>query len=129
MLVQSHDGAIHILPAVPDAWKTGKVTGLRTRGGYTVDVEWEDGALTGLTVYSALGGNCRLRLPETLVAADGSVKLRPARGENPNPYFCVPAVKKPLVSSEAPGVQTVPEKTVLVDFPAKAGATYRFVRK
>lgn len=129
MLVQSHDGAIHILPALPDAWKTGKVTGLRTRGGYTVDVEWEDGALTGLTVYSALGGNCRLRLPETLVAADGSVKLRPARGENPNPYFCVPAVKKPLVSSEAPGVQTVPEKTVLVDFPAKAGATYRFVRK
>ncbi len=45
MLVQSHEGMIRILPALPDKWKTGKVRGLKVRGGHSIDISWKDGVL------------------------------------------------------------------------------------
>src|SRR5690625_6886159 len=48
MLVQSHDGAIHLLPALPDAWPKGKVSGLVTRGGFVIDMSWQDRKSTRL---------------------------------------------------------------------------------
>ena len=52
MLVQSHQGEIELLPALPKAWPSGKVTGLRARGGFTVDIEWKDGAVTNYRIAS-----------------------------------------------------------------------------
>jgi len=52
MLLQSHLGKIHLLPALPDAWPSGKVTGLRARGGVTVDMEWNEGVLTKYRLMS-----------------------------------------------------------------------------
>jgi alpha-L-fucosidase 2 len=50
MLLQSHGGVIHLLPALPDAWPNGKVTGFRARGGYAVDMQWQGGKLTAATL-------------------------------------------------------------------------------
>jgi alpha-L-fucosidase 2 len=62
MLVQSHSDTVLLLPALPTAWPSGKVTGLRIRGGGEVDVAWQDGTLSALTVRSQLGGRWTFRL-------------------------------------------------------------------
>jgi alpha-L-fucosidase 2 len=61
MLLQSHLGRIELLPALPAAWATGSVTGLRARGGFDVDMAWRDGRLEGATIRSRAGFDCRLR--------------------------------------------------------------------
>ena len=61
MLIQSHTGDIVLLPALPKAWPDGKVTGLRARGGFTVDIEWRGGVLTESTIHSDNGGTCKVQ--------------------------------------------------------------------
>lgn len=64
MLLQSHAGEIHLLPALPPAWARGRVSGLRARGGFELDFAWEQGRLTQASLLSLRGGPVKLRLPE-----------------------------------------------------------------
>lgn len=63
MLLQSHEGVIRVLPAVPSEWHSGAFTGLCARGGFVVDAEWENGAVTSLTVRAKNGGECTVTFP------------------------------------------------------------------
>lgn len=78
MLIQSHAGYIHLLPALSDQWKTGSVKGLCARGGFIVDMSWDNGVITHLTIRSTQGGDCvvasSLRYGKSLVS-DKDVQL------------------------------------------------------
>jgi alpha-L-fucosidase 2 len=124
MLMQSSDGAVHLLPALPDRWPTGSVTGLRARGGFEiVSMEWRDGKIVKVVIKSNLGGNLRLRVPGSVKFSDGK-SLTVASGENGNAFFYVDETAKPIVSSKA-DVQVLNIKETLVyDISTAAGKTY-----
>lgn len=61
MLLQSHAGYIHLLPALPDNWQSGSIKDVRARGGFTIDMEWKESRITRLSVTSHSGGTCRIR--------------------------------------------------------------------
>lgn len=123
MLMQSSDGEVHLLPALPDVWKNGKISGIRARGGFEiVDLEWKDGKVVKLTVKSNVGGNLRLRSINPLKSA----RLKPARGENPNPLFFVAETAKPGISKDAKIEALQLKKTWVYDVNTQAGKTYTF---
>ncbi len=66
MLLQSHEGELNLLPALPKAWHTGEVSGLRARGGFSVNQVWAKGSLVSATITSSLGGPCVVRYPARL---------------------------------------------------------------
>ena len=127
MLLQSDDGAIFVLPALPDVWKEGSIKGLRARGGFEIkSMEWKDGRISTLVIKSGLDGTCRIRSYSPLKVG-GDATLIPANGQNTNPFYEVAQIKKPLISPRAT-LQTVKLKdSFLYDLETKPGEEYAIV--
>ena len=128
MLIQSHDGDLFLLPALPDTWEKGFVKGLKARGGFEVDLDWHDNALKTFKVKSELGGNLRIRTTEILLDENG-IALTEALGENTNLFYQSPKIKDPLVSKEAHVEPLSLPKYHLYDIETEKGAIYTFEAK
>ncbi len=69
MLLQSHEGFIHLLPALPDSWTAGNFRGMRVRGGASIDLDWKDGRATRAVVTALVPGKFILKMPTGAVRA------------------------------------------------------------
>jgi alpha-L-fucosidase 2 len=123
MLLQTQNGFIDILPALPDEWKNGKISGLKTYGGFEVNIRWENNKAKEVVIKSRLGGNCRIRVPNEMQLS-GNTKLKKAEGKNPNPFFEIPEIKEPLISDKTQQNIFEIKESFLYDFPTEPGKTY-----
>lgn len=129
MLMQSDDGAIHLLPALPDVWPSGSINGLKARGGFEIiAMEWKDSKLVKLVIKSTLGGNLRLRLPNEMKFSNGT-NLKDAEGRNSNPFYYINETAKPIISEKASIKPPELKPTFVVDVPTQIGSSITFVNK
>ena len=98
------------------------------RGGFVVDIRWENGKIAEVTIESKLGGNLRLRSLNQLIDVDGATLIG-AKGDNPNQFYPVNSVKEPLISKKAKLKKLKLAKTYLYDIPTEAGKFYSFKLK
>ncbi len=97
MLLQSHDGLLNFLPAIPDDWQSGEIKGLKARGGFEVDITWKNKKITKLTIQSSLGGNCKIKTPNAL-KLEGKSKLITGNDKTVFDFMTVKGGKYTLVN-------------------------------
>ena len=122
MLLQTQNDAIHILPALPDEWQHGSISGLRAYGGFEVSIIWKDNKARQVTITSKLGGNCRIRIPNEVTLKGATLKT--GSGGNPNSFFETVNIKKPVISPLAKINNVTLKETYTYDFDTQAGKTY-----
>ncbi len=125
MLLQSYDGLISLLPALPAEWPVGEVSGIKARGGFTVEMIWNKRSLSKARIFSELGGNCRIRtfVPVKVI----EVTSKTAQGENPNPFYLMNA-EAPVEKNNKISLLTVPlSKEYVIDFETQKGKSYTLV--
>jgi alpha-L-fucosidase 2 len=125
MLLQSQDGAIQLLPALPEVWSKGFVKGLRARGGFELDLNWNNGNLQQVTIHSTLGGLCRIRSYVPLVGKN----LKPASGVNSNPFYSTEEIASPLSSIATASSTPDIKKTYEYDLVTSKGAISVLIAK
>src|SRR5688572_18566726 len=129
MLMQSADDAIHLLPALPDVWPSGTVSGLRAKGGFEImELQWKESKVVRVVVKSMLGGNLRLRVPNGLQLINGS-GLEEAAGVNQNSFYHLEEIQAAAIAPQARVILPVLKNTILYDLSTQAGKQYELILK
>ena len=125
MLLQSHNGELALLPALPDAWKNGSISGIKARGNFTVAIDWKDGKLSKAAVTSVLGGPCRISAPQPIKVV--GVAAKKANGANTNKLnttYGLPPCKK---NEQAKLTELNMGERYSVEFVTEKGEVYTVV--
>ena len=126
MLLQSHDGAVHLLPALPDTWTEGEVKGLQARGAFTVDIKWNGGELQEAAITSKIGGMLRLRSYVPLTGEG----IQEASGSCQNQLLQSAIIRDPLKSKELKNFDLLPVRKVYeYDIETHPGQTYHLKKQ
>ena len=125
MLLQSHNGYISLLPALPAQWTAGSVKGIKARGNFKVDITWKDGKLVKGLIVSGSGGNCRIRSLQPVKVIE--IKATTASGDNANPFNTVYGVPPYQKNEKAKLVDINTTKGYTIDFATVKGKTYTIV--
>lgn len=127
LLLQSHNGELALLPALPDAWKNGSIKGIKARGNFTVAIDWKEGKLTKATITSNLGGLCRISAPYPVKVVEVTAKA--SSGDNANKLntsYGLPPYKK---NEQAKLVELNEQARYTIEFDTKKGGVYTVVAK
>lgn len=126
MLLQSHDGFVYLLPALPDAMSNGTITGLKARGGFEVDMQWAEGELSKAVITSTVGGLLRVRSNVPLKGKG----LKTAKGANTNPLYHIDdAPRQKINNPEALEPLPAMPQTYVYDIQTKKGETVTIERR
>jgi alpha-L-fucosidase 2 len=122
MLIQSHEGFISLLPALPDQWSSGEVKGLVARGGFVIDMKWNEGQIKRIAIFSRLGGDCRIKVTDEMVCREAGLSAATGKSsnpllQNPDPVPFVNRSAAQLVDLKIPSGKLYELKTI-------AGKTY-----
>ena len=127
MLLQSQNGEIELLPALPDAWADGSIKGIKARGNFEVAINWAQGKLSKATIKSIIGGNCRLRTPIPVKVI--GIRSKPAIGKNKNILNALPVIPVYQKADAASLADVSFNKGYVIDFATEKGKTYTIIPK
>lgn len=125
MLLQSQDGEIELLPALPDAWPDGSIKGIKARGNFEIAIDWKKGKLSKGTIKSNMGGVCRLRTPIPVKIVEVSSKS--TVGANSNVLNTPPAIPAYQKADNAKLPDITFNKGHLIEFTTQKGKTYTVI--
>lgn len=126
MLVQSHAGTVHLLPALPDVWKKGNVKGLRCRGGFVLDdMTWNNGKMEQAVITSTNGGTLRIASATPLKCNVEMSRVEDATSTVENPLLIPQEIKKPLIAPNAPvNTELTKSPEFIYEIVTAPGASY-----
>ncbi|MBO9198854.1 MULTISPECIES: glycoside hydrolase family 95 protein [Niastella] len=124
LLLQSHNGDVALLPALPDAWKNGSIKGIKARGNFTVAIDWKEGKLLKASVISVLGGPCRISAPYPIKVLE--VTAKKATGSNAN-VLTTSYGQPPYEKGQAKLTELKVSERYSIDFVTKKGRMYTVV--
>ena len=125
MLLQSYDGSISLIPALPVAWRLGEVKGLKARGGFSIDISWDKGILNHATVYSGLGGICRIRTLQPVEVKD--TEFHGVNCENQNIFYHIDPEPKVIINKKQPLENLTLSRIFEIEFVTQKGKKYLLI--
>ena len=125
MLLQSHNGEIALLPALPKAWQQGSVKGIKARGNFTLSIKWKENKLQQATVTANIGGVCRISSLHPIKVKE--VVSKPSMGSSDNLLITGYGVPPYQKNESITGISLPVSPRYVIEFKTEKGKTYNII--